>query len=138
MRNELVTITYKLADGTQICVEVSTEVKDLLAQTDRQIRSQRRQDRQYLNFMIRTDEHYDNPLLPVNEDTADLLEIMERDRKLYESLNTLTATQCLRLYLYFFEGLTYTQIAKLEGVKHSSVIESIKNAIKNLKKFYQV
>lgn len=39
MDSRFVTIKYKTADGRQICVEVSTAVKELLEQSDRQIRS---------------------------------------------------------------------------------------------------
>ena len=45
MDKQLVEIMYKLADGKRIRLEVSIEVKDLLEQADRQIRSQQRQDR---------------------------------------------------------------------------------------------
>ena len=40
----------KNALGGRICVEDSASVKELLEQSDRQIRSQRRQDRRYLDF----------------------------------------------------------------------------------------
>ena len=50
MDKPLVTINYKTADGKQICVEVSTAVKELLEQSDRQIRSQGRKDRRYLDY----------------------------------------------------------------------------------------
>ena len=39
MDKPLVTITYKLASESQISVEVSTSVKELLEQSDRQIQS---------------------------------------------------------------------------------------------------
>ncbi|TEB07114.1 hypothetical protein Psch_00657 [Pelotomaculum schinkii] len=52
MDKPLVTISYKLANGSQISVEVSTAVKELLEQSDRQIRSQRRQDRRHLDFKV--------------------------------------------------------------------------------------
>lgn len=52
---------------------VSTPVKELLEQSDRQIRSQRRQDRRHLDFAIHTDEDLTSSLLPAYEDTADLL-----------------------------------------------------------------
>jgi len=37
MDKPLVTIKYKTANGSEICVEVSTSVKELLEQSDRQI-----------------------------------------------------------------------------------------------------
>ena len=50
MYKPLVTIKYKTVNGSEICVEVSTPVKELLEQSTRQIQSQRRQDRRYLDY----------------------------------------------------------------------------------------
>lgn len=105
MEKSLVTITYKTANGSMICVEVSTSVKELLEQSDRQIRSQRRQDRRHLDFAVQTDEDLLSSLLPANEDTADLLERIERDTRLHEAIGRLTEIQRRRLCLYYFDGL---------------------------------
>ena len=137
MDKPLVTIKYKTADGNEICIEVSTSVQELLEQSDRQIRSQRRQDRRHLDFKVSTDGNSDSPLLPTYEDTADLLERMERDARLHKAIGKLTEVQQRRLRLYYFGGLTYSEIARLEGVYYRSVIDSINQAIKRLGKLYQ-
>lgn len=137
MDKPLVKIEYKTANGSRICVEVSTSVKELLEQSDRQIRSQRRQDRRYLDFTPLTDEVLEISLLGVYEDTADLLERMERNARLHKAIGKLTEVQRRRLSLYYFEGLTYSQIAKLEGVSHRAVIYSIEQALKQLKTLCQ-
>ena len=137
MDKPLVKISYKLANGSQISVEVSTSVQELLEQSDRQIRSQRRQDRRHLDFKVSTDGNSDSPLLPTYEDTADLLERMERDAQLHIAISKLTEVQQRRLRLYYFGGLTYSEIARLEGVNYRSVIDSINQAIKRLGKLYQ-
>ena len=134
MDKPFVTITYKLANGSQICIDVSNEVKELLAQSDRQIRSQRRQDRRHLDFAVHTDGDLVSSLLPAYEDTADLLERMERDARLYEAIDKLTEVQQRRLRLYYFNGLTYRQIAKREGVNHRTVMATIEQALKRLRK----
>lgn len=134
MDKPLVTIKYKTADGNEICVEVSTSVKELLEQSDRQIRSQRRQDRRYLDFAPLTDELLENSLLGAYEDTADLLERMERDARLHNAIGKLTEIQRRRLHLHFFRGLTCKQIAKLENVNRRAVAYSIRQALNALKK----
>ena len=134
MDKPLVKISYKLANGSQICVEVSTSVQELLEQSDRQIRSQRRQDRRHLDFKVSTDGNSDSPLLPTYEDTADLLERMERDARLHKAVGKLTEVQERRLRLYYFEGMTYSQIARLEGISHRAIIYSIELALKQLQK----
>ncbi|WP_100488501.1 hypothetical protein [Sporolactobacillus pectinivorans] len=51
MNKPLVTITYKTANGNGNRIKASTPVKELLEQADRQIRSQRRQDRRHLDYV---------------------------------------------------------------------------------------
>lgn len=137
MGKPFVTITYKTADGKRICVEVSTSVKELLEQSDRQIRSQRRQDRRHLDFAVHTDEDLATSLLPAYEDAADLLEEMERNARLYEAINKLTEVQRRRLRLYYFDELSYSRIARLEGVSTQTVFSTIEKALKRLRKLYR-
>ena len=54
--------------------------------------------------------------------------------KLHRAISELPEIQRRRLWLYFFNGLTYEQIAELEKCKHPAVIKSIKSALKKLKK----
>ena len=137
MDKPLVTIKYKTADGGEICVEVSTSVKELLDQSDRQIRTQRRQDRRHLDFAIRTDESLSSPLLPAHEDTADIVERIEHNTELHKAISKLTKIQQRRLRLYYFDGLSYSQIARMENVSHRAVMYSIEQALKSLKKLCQ-
>ena len=53
---------------------------------------------------------------------------------LHRAISKLSETQRRRLVLYYFEGLTYEQIAKKEGCKYQTVQESIYAALKKLKK----
>ena len=137
MDKPLVTITYKAANGNRICVEVSTPVKELLEQSDRQIRSQRRQDRRHLDFAVQADEDLLSSLLPAYEDTADLLERIDCNIRLHEAIGKLTEIQRRRLCLYYFDGLSYRQIAKLEGVTHRTVISTIEHSLNRLRTLCQ-
>ena len=132
MDKPLVEMMYKLADGKRIRFEVTSEVKDLLEQADRQIRSQRRQDRRRLDFTPLTDEFLEGSLLAATEDTADLYEKIERDARLHEAIDKLTEVQKHRLCLYYFRGLKYREIAELEGVDLASIGQSIRLALKQL------
>ncbi|MPM97014.1 hypothetical protein SDC9_144185 [bioreactor metagenome] len=63
------------------------------------------------------------------------------DRKLcaetiQKAIKTLSPTQRRRLILYYFEGLTYEQIAKIEGCKYQSVQDAIKLAEEKIKKYF--
>ena len=135
MDKPLVAITYKLANGKRIRIEVSVEVKSLLEQTDRQIRSQRRQDRRYLDFVESMDE-LDTLPMQSQEDIADLINRMDSYKWLYTAINELPESQRRRLCLYYFQGLTCRQIAEMEGVGFKTVSRSITRALDTLKKLY--
>jgi len=128
-------LQVKTADGRCICVEVTTEVKELLAQSDRQIHSQRRQDRRNLDYMDFIDELTDTTMnYPQKENPADLIIEKERNQQLHEAINALPEIQRKRLLLYFMNELTYTQIAEREGVNQVTVYRSVKRALRRLYK----
>jgi len=133
MDNPLVTIKYKTADGKRICVEVSTAVKELLEQSDRQIRSQGRQDRRYLDYAEYIDGVTSSTMATPQEDIADLLMKMELVKQLHAAMDKLTVTQRRRLMLYFYHGFSYRKIAEMEKVNHTTVSESVARAIQILK-----
>jgi len=136
MDNSLVTIKYKTADGKQICVEVSTAVRNLLEQTDRQIRSQRRKDRRYLDNGEYIDGLTDTTIISPDEDIADLVCRMDIYNKFHSAIKSLPEIQRKRLLLYYFHDLTYRQIAKIEGVNHKTIVKSVALAISKLHKHF--
>ena len=133
MNESFDTIEYIAADGKQICVEVSTAVKELLEQSDRQINSQRRQDRRYLSSEEYIDGLTDTTTAYPHEDFADLVTRMDNLSLLYRAMETLSIVQKRRLSLYFFGGMTYRQIGEKEGVNHKSVARSVEQAIRRIK-----
>jgi DNA-directed RNA polymerase specialized sigma24 family protein len=133
MDKPLVAITYRLANGRQICVEVSTEVKELLEQSDRQIRSQRRQDRRYLVSMGCIDGLDDTAMTAPHEDIADLIIRMDSYQQLYVAMEKLSEVHRRRVYLYHFCDLTCREIARVENVHHTTVSRSLRQALEVLK-----
>jgi RNA polymerase sigma factor (sigma-70 family) len=126
-------IIYKHADGKRISLDVSIEVKSLLEQTDRQIRSQGRQDRRYLDFVGSVND-LDNLITQPQEDTESLVIKMDSYNRLYTAIDKLPEMQRRRLLLHYFHNLTYQQIADMESVNQSAVGQSIKRAIAKLSK----
>lgn len=57
-----------------------------------------------------------------------------RYEALHRAIKQLPEVQRRRLILYYFMGLTYSQIAEKEGCKYQTVQESIYAALKKLKK----
>lgn len=58
-----------------------------------------------------------------------------QNEKLHKAVKQLPEVQQRRIKMYFFDGMTYEQIAEIEKCKHPAIIKSIKAALKNLKKF---
>jgi len=56
--------------------------------------------------------------------------------KLMEHIAILKEPQKRRLLAYYFEGLTYAEIATREGVDHRAVMRSVESAVKSLKKYF--
>jgi RNA polymerase sigma-70 factor (ECF subfamily) len=57
--------------------------------------------------------------------------------QLPEAIATLPEIQRRRLSAYYFEGLTYKQIAGREQVEYPAIMQSVSTAIKNLKKYFE-
>jgi RNA polymerase sigma factor (sigma-70 family) len=135
MDEPLVTITYKLADGKRIRLEVTSEVKELLEQSDRQIRSQRRQDRRYLVFTGCIDEFDDSTITAPQEDPADLVIRMDSYKQLYSALNKLSEAHKRRVHLYYYCGMTCQEIAVAESIHKTTVSRSLRKARKALEEY---
>ena len=54
--------------------------------------------------------------------------------RLHRAISELPETQRRRLTLYYFRGLTYEQIAEMEGCSHPAVIKSVSAAIEKIRK----
>ena len=132
MDKPLVEMIYTLADGKRIRLKVSIEVKELLEQSDRQIRSQRRQERRRHTEYV--DGLTDTTTVCPQEDFADLISRMDSYRELHTAIDKLSVVQKRRLSLYYFGGFNYRQIAEIEGVNQGTAARSIEQAKKALRK----
>lgn len=96
-----------------------------------------------LSFLNEVERHYDRALqddaylgyrriaAASGEEAA--MQRMEAKR-FKEALNSLTESQRRRVKLYFFDGLTYEAIGRMEGCKYQTIQESIALALKKIKK----
>lgn len=57
--------------------------------------------------------------------------------QLHRAISELPEIQKRRLILYYFQGLTYEQIAGMEGCTKRAVKFSVDNAVEKLKKFFR-
>lgn len=56
---------------------------------------------------------------------------------LWKAINSLSEKQKRRLLMYFFDGLTFVQISKIENCSERSVKDAVYLALQNLKKFLE-
>ena len=131
MDEPLSIIKYKTANGSHICVEVSTPEKELLEQSDRQMRSQRRQDRRHHTEYI--EGLSDSTIFLPQESIVDLVIRMDNYQQLYSAIDKLSKVQQRRLMLYYYYDLTYRQIAEIECVTHIAILKSVSQAIQKLR-----
>lgn len=95
-----------------------------------------------LSFLNAVDNHYEHSELTEaslnrrafkpHEAVDDFVIRQLEGENLHEALKKLPEIQQRRLTLYYFEGLTYQQIAEMEGCKRQTVQESVAAALKRL------
>lgn len=116
-------------------VEVPDEVAELLIMLKRHEQSQRRR-------MYKHKAHYSLDIYEIVErETAlkspsaeEVFEQLAEQEQIHDAMLALTQKQRSRLYAHVFLNMSYSKIAKQEGVDVTSVRESIQRAIKQLQK----
>ncbi len=84
------------------------------------------------DFSEDTEEHHTEISTP---DTESMYLQEETYKEIRDAVMSLDEGQKRRVILYFFDGLTYKQIAEKEDVTIQAVAKSIGKAIENLKKY---
>jgi len=137
MDNKLsITITYSLANGKTVEISVPIDVAEALEDMDRQLRTQGRTDRR---FLYKGEFSEENPELSTQfqqEDISEVVGRLEDYAQLQKAFCNLSAVQKRRIRQHFFEGLSFRQISRNEGVSENSVRESVKTALKKIKIFF--
>ena len=71
----------------------------------------------------------------VSQSPDELYEKKLSQAELYAAISQLSETQAKRIYAHYFQNMSYSEIAIIEGVHESSVRESISAALKKMEKF---
>lgn len=126
------TITYELADGRNVRVDVSHEVKEIIDDTQRALNNLKRKERGY-DVLLYSNAYIDSTFTDFDGDTSDLLCKAEARAKLVSALSSLPEKQKRRLELFFLHDLTCKEIAVREKVSVSAVHKSIASALYQMK-----
>ena len=116
-------------------VEVPDEVAELLILLRRHEQSQRRRIYKHkAQYSLDIYENVERETVLKCPSAEEVFEQLAEQEQLYDAMMALTHKQRTRLYAHFFLNMSYTQIAKREGVDATSVRESIQRAIRQLQK----
>ena len=117
-------------------IEVSDEVAaELRADKLYEAAYQRRIVRNKAQYSLDCDDGIEYSACLSNPTPQELLERMERFCALWNALNTLPEIQGRRVDACIILGKSYREVAKAEGVNESSVRESVKSGLKNMKEY---
>ncbi len=127
-------LSFSDGQGVRYEMEIQKELFDMLNQFELD-------DLSVLNEWDRHIEHFEQTEQSLNrrayykaESVEDaVLRNIEYER-IHRAISELPETQRRRLTLYYFQGLTYEQIAEMEGCSHPAVIKSVSAAIKKIRK----
>lgn len=125
-------VRVKEAQGT-VCVEIQQELYELL----------NRFELEDISFMHEVDNHYEHSELteaslkaraaeyqaPLEEMFLGKMEV----QNLHIAITHLPEIQRKRLQMYYFEELTYQEIAEREHCSHPAIIKSISSAVRKLR-----
>ena len=117
-------------------IEVSDEVAaELRADKLYEAAYQRRMIRNKAQYSLDCDDGIEYSACLSEPTPQELLERMERFYDLWNALNTLHETQGRRVDACVILGRSYREVAQEEGVNESSVRESVKAGLENMKKY---
>ncbi|OLA15523.1 MAG: RNA polymerase subunit sigma [Coprococcus sp. CAG:131-related_45_246] len=118
---------YKDAVGEREYTYVTREVYEALADTFRkEAHAQEMRDIRHTTDLVEL----------TGESVEDTVIRQMEIETLQKAMQSLTPVQRERLHFYFFEGMTYRQIAAKEGVGEKNIRESINGAVKKVKKYF--
>lgn len=128
---------YKDAIGETEYTYVTKEVFEALTETFRkEAHAQEMRDLRHTTKEGYTEGETEDMIFDLGESLEDMVIRQMELETLQKAMQSLTEVQRERLHLYFFEGLTYRQIAEKKGIGEKNVRESITGAIKKIKKFF--
>lgn len=127
-------IKYEFADGTVSEVEVSTEIGSVIIESRKAEHAADERERYHREFSMDGAE-YEGTAWAETVGPEDITLERETQRELQQMMLALTPAQWRRLR-HYADGLTYREIAKLEGVQIKAIQDSIVQARKKLQKFF--
>ena len=116
-------------------IEVSDEVAAFFEQSRKDEESRRVKAIQHRSFYsLDIGQNVENEVTFFSSSTEELYIRKLTQEELYQAISELSDKQAKRIWAHFFQNISYADIARIEGVKESSVRESILNGLTNIEK----
>lgn len=133
-------ITVNLKDLYYWCkedifVEITEEMLEAMKAADRQESAYKRRTYYHrAHYTLDMGDGIANECVIKPETPEEIYIREETGAMILAAIGELTEAQQRRLKLYYFDGMRYSQIARMEGVTDGSISGSIKSALKYLSK----
>ncbi|MCR5193678.1 MAG: sigma-70 family RNA polymerase sigma factor [Bacteroidales bacterium] len=136
-------VNYKLADGKVIQVEVSEEVAKFLQEDKQKHWKQNKQDKR--NLSLEAIEEQGDQIIDESAQSPEEILLAEEqeledaimDGRLKEAIAQLDSRQQKIVNMYFFENMSFSQIAFGFGVSKMAMCYAMKVILKKLKEILQ-
>lgn len=118
-----------------IFVEITEEMLEAMKAADRQESAYKRRTYSHkAQYTLDMGDGIENECVIKPETPEEIYIREEMEETLIAAIGKLTEAQRRRLKLYYYDGMRYSQIARMEGVTNGSISYSIKAALKQLSK----
>ena len=117
-------------------IEVTDKLAELLKLLNREEHAdyeRRRAHKAY--YSLNTNDGIDRDFTLLVLSPEEIYQRKLSNQELYAAINSLPEKQMKRIYAHYFLGMSKAEIARIEGVDHSSVRESIKRGLRDMEKF---
>ena len=126
---------YPLYYTEDYYIEVSDEVAEQIAKAERAEHAYRERTRVHkAYYSLDVGDGIEKDILFVQMSPQELYERKVSNAELYAAINSLPERQAKRIYAHFFQNMSMSKIARIEGVKRQAVQESICRGLKNISK----
>lgn len=117
-------------------IEVSDEIAEMFKQFSKDEHRQKEKIRYHRAFYsLDAGDGIEKDILFISATPQELYERKLTQEELYAAINQLPEKQAKRIYARYFQDMTISQIAKIEGVDESSVRETITRGLIQIEKF---
>lgn len=132
------TISFIDVTNEKVEKEITKDIYEEYKKAYLEYESQRNKSRKHVEYSELSENILYNKTSYNFFDVAEIVENKLLAEEIERVIATFTATQKRRFKMYYYEGLTYREIAQIEGCCISSVQESISFAKKIFKKFFKL